>query len=279
MRAPLRAALGLAGACMATGAVLGAPAQAEFFSGFYRSSAPVPAPEPEVAPRRKPGPAVSGADCLAAILDAQARYGIPDNMLLSIGVQEAGRRGPEGLTVWPWTVNAAGEGAFFRSREEALTWVRAKRRAGVRSIDVGCMQVNQKWHGDAFASLDQAFDPAANVDYAARFLRDLYRETGDWWKAAGRYHSATDEHRDVYLAALKRNHAVVSAQLSRLIAQASTARVFALATAAPALPPAPKLPPPPVYWSAGREAAMTSRFSIYSNRPMQPVLPAYRVVK
>lgn len=273
MGAVRRLALGVAGACLAGGLTCGGqPAQAEYFAGFYRSSAPVAAPEPE----RAPAPALRGADCLAAILDAQARYDIPDNLLLAIGIQEAGRREPEGLTVWPWTVNAAGEGAFFKTAEEALTWVRAKQRAGIASIDVGCMQVNQKWHGRAFGSLEQAFDPAANVDYAARFLAQLKQETGDWWAAAGRYHSATEEHRDVYLAALKRNHAAVNAQLSTLIAQASTAQMFALAAAEPA---APAVPPPPVYWSAGGAVEKPSRFSIYSNHPMQPVLPAYRVVK
>lgn len=270
MRGGLGPALGMAAGLVCAAA----PAGAEFFSGFYTSSTPAPVATPE--PVRAPQAALRGADCLAAILDAQARYDIPDNMLLAIGIQEAGRRGPDGLTVWPWTVNAAGEGAFFRSRDEALAWVRAKRRSGIASIDVGCMQVNQKWHGDGFASLEQAFDPVANVDYSARFLRDLYRETGDWWKAAGRYHSATEEHRATYIGALKRNHAVVNAHLGALIAQASTARVFAVAAAAPA---APALPPPPVYWSAGAGAERTAQFSIYSKQPMQPVLPDYRVVK
>ncbi len=271
-------ALGLAGAAVVGGLVWsGPPAQAEFFAGFYRSSAPVVTEPPARAPAR--GAALGGADCLAAILDAQARYDIPDNLLLAIGVQEAGRRGPEGLTVWPWTVNAAGEGAFFRSRDEALRWVRAKRRNGIQSIDVGCMQVNQRWHGRAFATLEQAFDPVVNVDYAARFLVRLFRETGDWWKAAGRYHSATDTHKEVYLTALRRNHRVVSAGLSDLIAQASTARVFAVAAAKPAQP---RLPAPPVFWSSGADAPASDasrRFSIYSNSPMKPVLPVYRVVE
>ncbi|TDK50200.1 lytic transglycosylase domain-containing protein [Antarcticimicrobium luteum] len=271
MRGAFALGIGLAGASMAGGLAWSSlPARAEFFSGFYRSSAPVAV----AAPARDPAPALRGADCLAAILDAQARYDIPDNMLLAIGIQEAGRRGPGGLTVWPWTVNAAGEGAFFNTRDEALTWVRARQQAGIASIDVGCMQVNQKWHGGGFVSLEQAFDPAMNVDYAARFLLSLFRESGDWWKAAGRYHSATETYSEVYLSALRRNHSVVNAHLGALIAQASTARMFDVASAEAA---APQLPPPPVYWSS--DAGGAERFSIYSNRPMQPVLPAYRTMK
>ncbi|MDX2485511.1 MAG: lytic transglycosylase domain-containing protein [Pseudodonghicola sp.] len=278
MRGATRLALGVLGTCIA-GVGQCAPTQAEFFSGFYRPSTPVVVPATRVV--RDPAAVLGGADCLAAILDAQARYGIPDNLLLTIGVQEAGRRGPDGLTVWPWTVNAAGEGAFFNTRAEALRWVRSKQKAGVRSIDVGCMQVNQKWHGSGFVSLEQAFDPAVNVDYAARFLLGLFQETGDWWKAAGRYHSATDTHKEVYLTALQRNRDAVNAQLPDLIAQASTARMFAMVAPTPS---APRLPKPPVFWSSGAEASRSDaggsgQFSIYSNRPMQPILPAYRVVK
>jgi hypothetical protein len=58
-------------------------------------------------------------------------------------------------------------------------------------MDVGCMQINMMYHGDAFTSIEQAFDPAANVAYAARFLKQLYAKMGSWHEAAGRYHSAT----------------------------------------------------------------------------------------
>jgi hypothetical protein len=53
------------------------------------------------------------------------------------------------------------------------------------------MQVSLLHHPNAFASLDQAFDPAANADYAAGFLRRLYAQTNDWNEAAAQYHSAT----------------------------------------------------------------------------------------
>jgi hypothetical protein len=61
----------------------------------------------------------------------------------------------------------------------------------VRSIDVGCMQVNLLHHPNAFASLEQAFDPVGNAIYAAHFLRQLFDQTGSWPKATAAYHSAT----------------------------------------------------------------------------------------
>ena len=44
-----------------------------------------------------------------------------------------------------------------------------------------------------FASLDEAFDPAANAAYAARFLMSLYGQANDWPLAAAMYHSQTQE--------------------------------------------------------------------------------------
>jgi soluble lytic murein transglycosylase-like protein len=61
---------------------------------------------------------------------------------------------------------------------------------GVRSIDIGCMQVNLLHHPQAFASLEAGFDPATNVAYAVRFLR-LPRAYRDWNQAVAMYHSAT----------------------------------------------------------------------------------------
>ena len=88
---------------------------------------------------------------------------------------------------------AEGQGRYLSSKLEAINEVRALQARGVRNIDVGCMQVNLYHHADAFFSLEQAFDPAANVAYAAQFLRSLFAGSGSWQEAAGQYHSATPE--------------------------------------------------------------------------------------
>jgi hypothetical protein len=77
--------------------------------------------------------------------------------------------------------------------------VRGLQAQGVRSIDVGCLQVNLLQHPEAFTTLDQAFDPAANVNYAARFLRELFAESLDWTQAAAAYHSRTPDLGMAYL--------------------------------------------------------------------------------
>jgi hypothetical protein len=60
-------------------------------------------------------------------------------------------------------------------------------------MDVGCMQISLLFHPTAFATLEQAFDPKANAAYGARFLADLYGQTGDWLAAAAAYHSQTPD--------------------------------------------------------------------------------------
>jgi hypothetical protein len=152
-------------------------------------------------------PAVVPSACTRAIAAAEA--GLPPGILMAVGFTEAGRKVAGGATIWPWTVNVAGEGHFFASKAEAVDFVRRQQTLGRQSMDVGCMQINLRWHPDAFASLDEAFDPARNVAYAARFLRELRdsaREPGaaGWMRAVGLYHSAVEAHAGPYRAQVGR---------------------------------------------------------------------------
>ena len=133
-----------------------------------------------------------GQQCRAAIAAAEGQFGIPAGLMAAIGRVESGRRGADGrIAPWPWSIDAAGSGQVFATKAAAIAAVRALQGRGVRSVDVGCMQVNLMHHPDAFPTLDAAFDPAANVAYAARFLRQLRAQTGSWPAAAAMYHSAT----------------------------------------------------------------------------------------
>jgi hypothetical protein len=133
-----------------------------------------------------------GQQCRAAIGAAERGHAIPAQLMAAIGRVESGRRDPGtgAWGAWPWTINAEGQGFYFETKEEAVRAVEALRARGVRSIDVGCMQVNLMHHPTAFATLDQAFDPAINADYAAQFLLRLHGQEGDWTKATADYHSA-----------------------------------------------------------------------------------------
>jgi len=131
--------------------------------------------------------------CSTAIARAEAERGIPPRLLLAIGQVESGRRDPAtgSRQPWPWTVNAEGRGSFYPDKAAAIAAVQALLARGVRSIDVGCLQVNLRHHPNAFAGLDEAFDPLANARYAAGFLAELQSGRGDWMRAAAHYHSQT----------------------------------------------------------------------------------------
>ncbi|WP_372621359.1 lytic transglycosylase domain-containing protein [Falsiroseomonas sp.] len=149
-----------------------------------------------------PAQAEPGRLCRAAIQAAERAAGIPAHLLTAIGRVESGRRDPETGTFhpWPWTINAEGRGQFLPTKAAAIAAVQALQARGVRSIDIGCMQVNLRHHPDAFPSLDAAFDPATNARYAARFLTELRQSRGDWQAAAAAYHSHTPEFAEPYRA-------------------------------------------------------------------------------
>lgn len=131
--------------------------------------------------------------CETAINTAEYAGRLPPRLLHAIALVESGRLNEAARTVrpWPWTINAEGAGAFFASKNDAIAAVKALQARGVRSIDVGCLQVNLMFHPNAFASLDEAFDPRANALYAARFLNQLHAPGDTWMRAIAAYHSDT----------------------------------------------------------------------------------------
>lgn len=175
MRRICRMALTLAATLLLFGAVVGSPQHAQA--------------------------AESWTICARAIAQAEAlRPNLPPHLLGAVAKVESGRwhRAEEASFAWPWTVNAGGEGRFFPSREAAIQEVRRLRAEGRSNIDVGCMQVNLHFHGHAFDSIEEAFDPARNVAYAAELLLHLREEAGSWTRAIGDYHSRTPRYSGPY---------------------------------------------------------------------------------
>jgi len=151
--------------------------------------------------------AATGTVCDAAAERAARESGVPKSVLLAITRTETGRNRGGRLTPWPWTVNMEGAGRWFDNRAEARAYVQREFERGARSFDVGCFQINYKWHGSAFKSIDQMFDPVENARYAASFLTRLHGELGDWSQAAGAYHSRTPKYATRYRARFNRIHA------------------------------------------------------------------------
>ncbi len=133
--------------------------------------------------------------CQQATAAAEHASGVPDQLLNAISRVESGRydQDQRAVRAWPWTINAEGQGHFYGSKSEAVEAARQFRARGIQSMDVGCTQINLMFHPTAFSSLDDAFDPGRNATYAARFLTDLFHQTGSWPHAAAAYHSQTPE--------------------------------------------------------------------------------------
>lgn len=156
-----------------------------------------------------------GADlsliCDQVAAEASRRTGVPVAVLQAISLTETGRKRSGAVRPWPWTVNMEGKGVWFETEDEARAYVYKEYKRGARSFDVGCFQINYKWHGKAFRSIEEMFDPLANALYAARFLTELYTEQGSWGKAAGAYHSRTPEYANRYQARFERFHSKLAA--------------------------------------------------------------------
>ncbi|MBO6718584.1 MAG: transglycosylase SLT domain-containing protein [Rhizobiaceae bacterium] len=129
--------------------------------------------------------AASANVCEQHIATAAARYDIPAAILYAVGLTETGRRG----SLYPYALNIEGRSVFPRSAAEALLEFEKARSQGKTLIDLGCMQINHHYHADQFRSPREMLDPAANVDYAARFLKRLRGEHDTWSMAVARYHA------------------------------------------------------------------------------------------
>lgn len=148
--------------------------------------------------------------CEQAARTASRATDVPLDVLRAISITETGRASGGKLQPWPWTVNMEGTGKWFDSMTSALAYVDTHFQSGARSFDIGCFQINYRWHGQAFESITAMFDPETNARYAAGFLSRLYAELGDWSLAAGAYHSRTPAYAERYRARFDRIRAGLS---------------------------------------------------------------------
>jgi len=131
-------------------------------------------------------PAIARANlCESQMVAAASRHQVPLGVLYAVGMTETGRKG----SLQPYALNIEGRAVFAKSEEDAIAQFEKARKRGAVLIDLGCMQINHHFHGDRFASLHAMLDPAANVEYAARFLKRLRAREGSWTMAVARYHA------------------------------------------------------------------------------------------
>lgn len=144
--------------------------------------------------------------CAEAVADVENRLGIPAQLLSAISLAESGRwDSVRRMNVsWPWAIYAQGRPYYPPDKRSAIAKVRSIMARGVSNIDVGCLQINLFYHPDAFDSLDEAFDPAANAAYAGDLLLRLRNTHRSWSRAIAFYHSSTREFAIPYLRRVQR---------------------------------------------------------------------------
>ena len=149
--------------------------------------------------------------CMQAVKNASLQTSVPLDVLSAVALTETGMKTKNGYAPWPWSMNVEGKGYRYSSKAEAVQAGIQFLNAGKTSIDMGCMQMNWRWHQTRFSSsVANAFDPYMNVLQAASYLKENYKTHGNWNKAIGAYHSGTKYYADIYMAkvALNRNIAI-----------------------------------------------------------------------
>lgn len=133
--------------------------------------------------------------CDRAAHHAARETGVPVEILLAITRAETRHGGGP----WPWTINHQGQGHWFDTKDQAVTLAQGIFAQG-ETADLGCFQLNSRWHAGAFTSPEAMLDPVQNALHAARFLRGLKAELGNWARAIAAYHSRDKDRGAAYLA-------------------------------------------------------------------------------
>lgn len=128
-----------------------------------------------------------GEACQSLISTAEQRYNIPTGLLMAIALTESGDKtgGPN-----PHAMNIAGMTYIAPNIENMAGVIQRGYNTGQTSIDVGCMQVNLKYHAHNFRSPYELLNSRVNVDYGARYLASLANDTKSWRDAVMTYHNA-----------------------------------------------------------------------------------------
>ena len=129
--------------------------------------------------------------CQKEINIIEKQIDIPKGLLTAIGKTESGRfKNDKTVVIWPWTINTGKKSLFFDNKIQMKNFVINEIKKENYNLDVGCMQINLKWHRSKFKNILDVLDPMVNVSYATSFLYELHSNFGNWDEAIKRYHSS-----------------------------------------------------------------------------------------
>lgn len=147
---------------------------------------------------------------------AAQRAGVPSEVLYAVALTESGLRINKGnrkkriqLIPWPWTLNIAGKGRFFKTRNDACkVLIETLKTVPAKRIDIGLGQINYGYHAERISVPCDLLDPYLNLSIAAEILKEQHREGEGWLVAIGRYHAPADTDRAVSYRNMANRHLV-----------------------------------------------------------------------
>lgn len=145
---------------------------------------------------------------------AASKYGVEKELLYAIALAESKKAaGSESMRPWPWALNIEGKGYLFETREEAETELNNAIAAGIKSIDVGPMQVNLLWNGFRVERPEDLFDIQTSAMVGAAILSEaMLSSPNDKTIGVGRYHNWDADKARVYgTRVLQYRNAIVQA--------------------------------------------------------------------
>lgn len=143
-------------------------------------------------------------DCTKLIHSIEKKHKIPNKLLEAISLTETGRTVGGQYVAWPWSLNISGESFFFKNEKDLLVTLKKKIKFQ-KNIDIGCMQINYKYHNKNFKNIEEILDPKKNIEWAALYIKKLFNTHNSWNKAIERYHSSNPKRMQKYLAKVHKN--------------------------------------------------------------------------
>ncbi|MSO77606.1 MAG: hypothetical protein EXQ87_11985 [Alphaproteobacteria bacterium] len=139
--------------------------------------------------------------CRRHVTEAEEQHRIPRGLLHAIAITESAYN--------PLALNIEGRTVEAPSVDQLLLRVRQARNKGIQNVSIGCMQILVKYHVHRVGTTRDLIQPHINVAYGARYLRELFEQTGDWWLAVARYHTSDAVKQAIYLCRVYGHYAAV----------------------------------------------------------------------
>lgn len=141
----------------------------------------------------------NASDCENSIGRAEKKFNLPPYLLVAIALTESGIKGKPS----PFALNISGKSYYPNDTSEMKALI-SRNGGSTSSIDVGCLQINLKWHAPRFKNWESLLVPNYNAEYAALYLTELHRKYGNWSSAVGAYHSRTPWRSENYACLVSR---------------------------------------------------------------------------